>query len=176
MFILDFPTLRQTYNYDCGAIALQSVLVYYGVELREDILLKEAGTTKRVGTPVRGLKRVARKHGFSCQVKQMTIEQVIASIKKKKPVILLLQAWTGLKKIDWEHDWVDGHYVVAIGFDEKNVYFEDPSSFTRTFLSFKELGDRWHDIDSNKNVFDHIGITLSKKRIAKSFHEPVHMD
>lgn len=176
MFQFEFPQLRQTFNYDCGATALQSVMVYYGVELREDVLMKEAGTNKRFGTPVRGLTRVARKHGFSCCVKEMTTQDVIRSIKQKKPVIIILQAWTEMRRVDWSHDWIDGHYVVAIGFDAKNIYFEDPSSFTRTFLSFKELNDRWHDVDEKKKVVDHIGIILTKKRFSKIFNEPVHMD
>lgn len=174
MFQLEFPTLRQTFNYDCGASALQAVMVYYGVEMREDILMREAGTTKQYGTPVRGLTRVARKHGFSCAVKQMTIEQVIESIKKKKPVMLVLQAWTDIRRVDWKHDWMDGHYVVAIGFDDKNIYFDDPSSFVRTFLSFKELDDRWHDVDAHQKKIDHIGIILSKRHKGL-LKKPVHM-
>lgn len=176
MFQLNFPQLRQTFNYDCGVIALQSVMVYYGVELREDVLLKEMGTTKKFGTPVRGLTRVARKHGFSCGVKKMTTQEVIEAIKKKKPVILVLHAWTEMHRVDWKHDWIDGHYVVAIGYDDKNISFEDPSSFTRTFLSLKELDDRWHDIDAQQKTIDHVGIILTKKHPTKQFNTPVHMD
>ena len=53
MFQLNFPELRQTYNYDCGASALQGVMVYYGVEMREDVLMKEAGTIVVLGHPFR---------------------------------------------------------------------------------------------------------------------------
>jgi len=40
MKILDFPELRQTFNYDCGAKALQSVLAYYGIDIREEEIIK----------------------------------------------------------------------------------------------------------------------------------------
>jgi len=67
MFQINFPELRQVFNYDCGASALQGVMVYYGVEMREDILMKEAGTTQKHGTPVAGLVRAAK--NMDCRVK-----------------------------------------------------------------------------------------------------------
>ena len=106
----------------------------------------------------------------------MTVSDVIQFIKKQKPVILVLQAWTYMRRVDWKHDWIDGHYVVAIGFDEKNISFEDPSSFVRTFLSFEELDERWHDVDAHNKKLDHIGIIVSKRWFHRFRMKPVHMD
>jgi hypothetical protein len=33
--LLNFPDLRQIFNFDCGVTALQQVLIYYGIEKRE---------------------------------------------------------------------------------------------------------------------------------------------
>jgi predicted double-glycine peptidase len=42
-----------------------------------------------------------------------------------RPVIVQIQAW-GDEGTDYTNDFDDGHYVVAIGFDENYLYFEDP--------------------------------------------------
>lgn len=52
MKIIFLPQLRQTYNYDCGAKATESVLAYYGLEVREDLIMKSASTTKN-GTKIK---------------------------------------------------------------------------------------------------------------------------
>jgi ABC-type bacteriocin/lantibiotic exporter with double-glycine peptidase domain len=59
MKMLKFPELRQTYEWDCGANAIQSVLVYHGIQLSEEVVIKQAKTT-RSGTPIAGIKRAAK--------------------------------------------------------------------------------------------------------------------
>lgn len=39
--MIDLPTGRQTYDFDCGAKALQIVMAYYGIDVREDELMEE---------------------------------------------------------------------------------------------------------------------------------------
>jgi len=81
MKTINLPQLRQTYGYDCGAKALQSVLVYYGIEVREDHIIKSAGTSKE-GTSIHGIIKVANKHGLQTDSKQMTIKDIKEYIKK----------------------------------------------------------------------------------------------
>jgi predicted double-glycine peptidase len=92
------------------------------------------------------------------------------------PVILILQAWAEKTNVDWENDWIDGHYVVAIGFDEKNIYFEDPSSVLRTYLSFEELKKRWHDADTNGKKYINYGIVAQAKKKGYNLGDIEHMD
>jgi hypothetical protein len=44
--------------------------------------------------------------------------------------------------------------VVAIGWDDGGIYFEDPSIVeARGYLTYAEVDDRWHDVDKyNKHV------------------------
>ena len=44
MVIINMPGGVQTYDFDCGAKALQIVMAYYGVEIRESKLIKELKT------------------------------------------------------------------------------------------------------------------------------------
>ena len=136
--MLPFPSLRQTYDYDCGSKALQATMVYYGVEEHQDRIMETARTNKEAGTPIRGMLRVLEKHGLQYESRAMTIEEVKRFIDKKIPVILLLQAWKENDK-DYKDCYDDDHYVVAIGYEENRIIFEDPSAFHRTYLSEEEL-------------------------------------
>lgn len=176
MRILEFPDLRQMSNYDCGATAVQSVLAYYGIDFREEKVLKMAGTTKD-GTPIEGIKKILKHFKLRFREKEMDIEQIKKCIRRKIPVIMLVQAWAD-KKVDWANDWNDGHYVVAIGYSQKKIYFEDPAAYNKTYLFYHELRERWHDIDTNPNgkKYFNFGIPVYGKKIKFDEDEIIHMD
>ncbi|MFH0752325.1 MAG: cysteine peptidase family C39 domain-containing protein [archaeon] len=169
------PQLHQTFGYDCGAKALQTVLAYYNIKVREDHIMKYAKTTKK-GTPIGGILKVVTKYGLKFDSKQMSIEDIKKYINKKIPVILVLQAWTEKKKVNWETNWIDGHYVVAIGYTKDKIIFEDSSSFEHTFLRYPELEKRWHDIDANGKKYFHHGIAVFGKKPQFKREKLVHMD
>ncbi|MFH0867918.1 MAG: cysteine peptidase family C39 domain-containing protein [Candidatus Woesearchaeota archaeon] len=175
MKMLRFPKLRQTYDHDCGAKALQAVLAYYGIEVREDVLIKHTETTKD-GTSIDEIVNALGEYGLDSESRTMTIEEVIGFINSKIPVMLVLQAWTKKDQVDWENDWDDGHYAIAIGYSKKKMYFEDPSSFHRTFLAFNELKERWHDVGTNGNKYINYGIAIYGKKPGFKLDMPVHMD
>jgi ABC-type bacteriocin/lantibiotic exporter with double-glycine peptidase domain len=168
MPILDFPETRQTFCYDCGANALASVLVYVGVELREDEVMALAGTTKKNGTDVAGILRVLDYFGIP-HTPASTIGEIVAAIDAGHPVLLTLQAYGG-SQAEYVSDWEDGHWVVAIGYEGESgdsshdshdshdpnnpgsirrIVCEDPSSYTRTWIGAAELLARWHDMDGS---------------------------
>ena len=184
MAMLDFPRLRQSKDYDCGAIVIQGVLEYYGFDVREDKIIKLAGTRKKA-TQVRNIARVLDKYGLKAKARKFTLSEVKKFISKGYPVILVLQAWTDKNKtkwenwtninpkkdlveVDWSDDWKDGHYVVAIGYDKNKMYFEDPGSVFKEYLTFDELMKRWHDVGGNKNKgkkYVHYGIVAIGKKV-----------
>lgn len=146
--ILDVPVTRQTYDYDCGAKALQTLLAYYGVDVREDVLMKELGTSKVDGSSVDEIRAYAKSQGFHVRAHQnMSVEELKSYIDEGHPVLVLLQAWAEKKLTPeaWKTNYDDGHYVIVIGYGKDRVIFEDPSSFSRTWLTVKEFRDRWHD-------------------------------
>ena len=51
MKIIEYPETRQVFYFDCGADALVSLLVFAGIEEREDRIMLLAGTTKSGTTP-----------------------------------------------------------------------------------------------------------------------------
>lgn len=162
MKLLKHPNLRQTYDYDCGAQVLQSVIAYYGVDVAECDIIKSAGTNKE-GTSIKGLVRTAKKNGFKIITKSMTVDEVKAYIDQEMPVILMLQAW-GRSNSNYAKGWSNGHFVVAIGYDFKKIYFEDPAAIQRTYLTYKELEKRWHDTDTDGTKYKNLGIVLYGKK------------
>lgn len=162
---------------------MQSILDYYGFDVGEGEVMKIAKTT-HAGTSFAGLKKVAEKFKIKYKQKIMTIEEIKKNIDRKRPVLIDLQAWNGKmirerwissKVKNWEDDWKDGHYVVAIGYSRNRIYFEDPSATTRTFLSNKELKKRWHDIDVGGKKYYNWGMIFYGKPKYNS-ECSIHMD
>ncbi len=84
---------------------------------------------------------------------EMTVDELKAEISAGHPVLLFYQAWTDepvTPVSDWSKRWADGHYSVAIGFDDKNLYLMDPSWLGHySYIPFAEFLYRWHDTDGN---------------------------
>ena len=162
--LIRVPMTRQATDYTCGVAALQSVLGYYGLEIREDNLSKDLKADPNEGTSYKQIADFARSQGFTVEIKTgLTLDDLKRQLDRKRPVICLIQAWPE-KKVDFEKDWDDGHYVVAVGYDRSNVYFMDPSTLGNyTYIPAREFLKRWHDTDTHEKVV-HFGMTISKPR------------
>jgi ABC-type bacteriocin/lantibiotic exporter with double-glycine peptidase domain len=175
--MIDLHIGAQTFDFDCGAKALQMVMAYYGIEVREDELIDVLGTGVD-GTAVSDMVLVAQRHGF--QVKAAcgwTLPEVKRTVNGGDPVIVLLQAWTDryMTIEAWRNDYEDGHYAIVIGFEKRVILFEDPASFRRTWLSERDFMARWHDRDTKTNeILEHFGMVLmGREPVEKT---PTHMD
>ena len=180
---IDFPNLRQSFEYDCGAKVMHAILAYYGISTNEYDVLRVARTDPRKGTSLQGMLAVAKHFRLTAEVKEISVEELKKYIDKKMPIIILLQAWPKRKIKDWKNHWADGHYVVAIGYDKKKIYFEDPYSVLRTFLTYKELEDRWHDLvglhwGSRRKETEryHVAIVVQGSKNKYSSTRAIHMD
>jgi predicted double-glycine peptidase len=168
---------RQTFDFDCGAKALQMVMEYYGVEIREDILIKELRTDTS-GTSVDSMISLAQKNGFKVYLTiEVSLEQLKHFVDDGYPVIVLVQAWAQryMTLEDWKTDYDDGHYAIVIGYNSNIIIFEDPSSIRRTWLTEEEFLARWHDVDPRtKRKLEHFAMVLMGKEPVRKGVE--HMD
>jgi L-aminopeptidase/D-esterase-like protein/predicted double-glycine peptidase len=157
------PTCRQGFDYTCGVASLQSIMRYYGEEIREDNLSKELGTTPEDGTECERIAQLAKDKGYQVDMKTgADIGDLKRSIDKGIPAIVAIQAWNDDPKTDYSNDWEDGHYAVAIGYDRKNIYFMDPSTLGNyTYIPCDEFVKRWHDEDKGKK-YPQTMISISK--------------
>jgi predicted double-glycine peptidase len=162
---IDIPDTRQTYNYDCGSTATQTVLSYYGIDIRGENLMEVLETEPEDGTPIDNIIGYLRQKGLKVVAGRMSLETLEHALSKKFPVILPLQAWVNDDETtDWKTEIDNGHYVVAIGSDDNKVFFEDPASFQRVYVPKQEFLDRWHDKDSNGKIYLNYGIVVIGKR------------
>lgn len=162
--LIRVPMTRQATDYTCGVAAVQSVFGYYGEEIREDVLSKELKADPKDGTKYEEIVSLAKSKGFAVQVHtNMRFEALTRLLDQRKPVIVLIQAWSE-KPVDYAKDWDDGHYVVAIGYDKKNVYFMDPSTLGNyTFIPIAEFLKRWHDTDTKVKLYN-FGMVIEKTK------------
>ncbi|MBI4678438.1 MAG: C39 family peptidase [Elusimicrobia bacterium] len=172
--LIRVPKTRQATDYTCGVAALQSVLGWFGMDLREDELAKELKPDPQEGTDFRRMAKAAEARGLAVSVrKDATLSELRAALDQGKPAILSVQAWAGSPgaegpraggKVDYAVDWKNGHYVVAIGYDAKDFYFMDPSLLGHYgAIPAAELPARWHDEESPGERIQHLMLVFSKK-------------
>lgn len=156
------PLCRQAKSFTCGVGAMQSVLCYYGLEVRQDILAKKLHATPH-GTQFTRMIQYAQSQGFSADWKtNMSLAELQQRMDDGKPTILAIQAWADNPPVNYSNAWKDGHYVVAIGYDITNMYFMDPSTLGNfTYIPTPEFLNRWHDSNRRKPL-PHFGLTISK--------------
>lgn len=175
--MINLRIVRQTFDFDCGAKIIQTVMEYYGVEMREDELLRELKTDKQ-GTHYTSMIALAKKKGFQVYASDdVSIEELKRFIDEGYPVIVVLQAWADryMTLEDWKSSFDLGHYAAVIGYQDHIIIFEDPASPRRTWMTEEEFLARWHDLDpkSQKKV-NHFAMVLKGKEPVS--RRPEHMD
>lgn len=146
------PDVRQSTGYSCGAAALQAVLSYWGIDEREDRLAARLHTTPQAGTHPLDIIRVAREFGLTADLREgLGLADLDRALAEGTSVIVDLQAWRERSDVSWAETWDDGHYMVLIGADAANLYFEDPSLLgVRGVIPRAEFVERWHDYEGQE--------------------------
>jgi len=166
------PDVQQPDEFSCGAAALMSILAYYGTGPEDyDFLKKELGTTQKSGTDYHRIVRYAVGFRLFAEAKpSMNVAQLEKCLDDGKPVICSIQAYAENvpfnKRAEIYKKADNGHYLVAIGYDDENVYFMDPSlTGRRSFLPKSEFEERWHDNEGttdNPKLISHLGLVIWK--------------
>jgi len=164
--------------YSCGAAALWSVCAYFGVvgspegmDFAEQFkaFKKELGTNPDDGTSYRKMAEYANKHGLHAESRdKLTCKQLEQLLQKGTLVICSIQAYGDPERYDKDES---GHYVVAIGFNDKHFYFMDSSvpsdQHRRGYLPKEEFDRRWHDDEGTKEhpePHTHLGIIIYSRK------------
>jgi uncharacterized protein len=172
--LLDFPNTRQSFDYSCGPGAVQAVMAYYGEDFRESDLINLLKTDKNEGTYVKEIVKFFNNKGFSTEVKQnMTTGELFSYVDKKIPVIVMIQAWG--REVDYKNNykdsWSDGHFVVVVGYNKKNILLSDPGLFNTGYIPIPEFVDRWHDYDEGETKTYQLGIVVFGKEAKFAHHK-----
>jgi predicted double-glycine peptidase len=175
------PDVRQSTGYTCGASALQAVLAYWGTEEREDRLAARLHSAPKAGTNPLEIVRVAREFGLTADLREgLELADLEAALASRTTVIVDLQAWRDRSDLPWAETWDDGHYMVLLGADRDNLYFEDPVLLgSRGMIPRSEFIDRWHDyegeppLDPTDRKYVHMAIFLRGSRPAPAAPSPI---
>jgi predicted double-glycine peptidase len=168
------PNIVQETNYSCGPSSLRAICNYYGFgPYSEKDFIKAMNFDHRVGANPDQVVRAARRFGLDDDiVRPMLFVHLISRLKQRHPVMCMIQAYGRRDKSP--NDYVDGHWVVGIGYDERGVYFEDPSmGKERGFLTYPEFQARWHDTGPRDRHLPFYGVALWKRR--PKYRQPQHL-
>jgi len=166
---IDLPNATQMTDYTCGASALQAICSYFGVGPEDEWDFEQQMAMPKTGADPIHITTAAKDYGLEVkELRPMTAAQLEKYIDKGRPVILMLQAWAG-RELSYARTWDEGHYVIAIGYDDEVFYVEDPSIHgSRGFVTREELDARWHDVEGEDNHHtEHLGIAIWKNKPTK---------
>lgn len=144
----------------CGAAAARSIGSYYGVGPTIEADWRKALKTNRGGTKSVNIANKLRELGLKVRPRKNTsLEELFQSLDEKHPVLCPIQAYGTYH--EFRHMWT-GHWVIAIGYNDKYVFFED--SFVkrrRTFLTYSNLETRWYDVDWDGVYYPRFSMTIT---------------
>ena len=175
--------VSQATSWTCGAAALMSALLYFGVfDDPESRLDAELAASPELGVNPLRMAATARRYGVDAEVRTgLTLDDLAAELDRRAVVIVAIQAWPSHPVVDWSAVWDDGHYVVLVGIDDRRVYVMDPSLRTGYgYLPRGEFLQRWHDrdsVDGREVVYDRLGIVIRGQRALPRYPAaPTHVD
>lgn len=118
--LLPVPHFEQSDDGACLPACLRMVLAYWGQHLTEKTVGQQIGT-EEFGTPLFYARRLYLP-GYQVWVGSLDDVQLKQHLRNNQPVIA--RVWTEM--LDY-WDVVTSHVVVVIGYDNENVYLNDPA-------------------------------------------------
>jgi len=177
---LNLNDVQQETSYSCGASAARSILLYYGIVRSEKQIVEEFGTNESSGTSPEQLIMGFNKYGLEAIAKKnATLNDINKNLDEKYPTLVAVQAWLeNYPPKNWENNWEDGHWLIVIGMDNQNIYFEDPSLLgSKGYMTKDEFLSRWHDYvgeipccDSLDTIYNHLMITVKGNPAEQIMH------
>ncbi len=165
------PLCFQETVYTCGVACVQSILACYGIIYRQDVLAEMLETKPIFGTDYQNIISTMQMLGFHASYcTDMNIDILKAYIDRGITPILMLQAWKD-DDIDYKFNWKDSHYTIACGYNEYSILFMDPYTLGfYTFITYPELMDRWHLLDSSGNHHYFSGLIIQNENLNYSYY------
>jgi len=163
---LDFPVLhkkpslrKQNHEGSCGPNCMRHIIFYYtGLNIPEESLIKIGNTSKKSGTSLEGMIKIANKFNLSYESKyNSSISELINSIRNENLAVLSIQAWPNrkIRNGNWKNTLEFGHYVAAYGYNNLigKLYYYDSFDGIHKDFSYKKLEEVWHDDEEHFGIF-----------------------
>ena len=173
---IEIPALRQYGGYTCGTTCVQMLMNWlfpYDGDLNLVTYEEELGTTEEDGTSPENIIDYFNENGVTIEANEhMTVLDLVDSLDLHHPIMICIQAWSSQDDGSYnasdssntETYLVEGHWVICVGYkklkDGYRFFFNDPACVGHCFMDDDELDDRWIDMDSSSNIYDHYGIKI----------------
>ena len=187
------PIISQASSHSCGAAALMAALIYFGVfDGPESELHAPLAVTPEQGTHPDRIVAVARERGLTAEKRTgldargrragagagRARHPGHPGVARAAPPPSQRDAGACRQA---GRRWEDGHYVVAVGLDDRNLYVMDPSvRGSYGFIPRAELLRRWHDFEiagGRRVEYDRLGIVIRGTPAFRRFPEaPVRVE
>lgn len=125
----------------CGPAALSYALSLIGIDIDQEAIAKETGTTVTEGVDPQPLIKAAKKYGADVEIKngdkpEETLKELIEEVKEGKSVI-----------VDYlvSGDKDGGHYVVFLGQKQGRINIWNPSGGKKELMDKSYFITNWKD-------------------------------
>lgn len=143
--MLDVERISQYDNYSCATTSLAMVMDYYDSEnviLKQDVWNASGSSiddvTKRCGNDMNGLERAAKEYGFENYkfASGLSIDELKYLVSNDIPVVV------NIRNFFME----SFHAVVVTGYDDENIYINDPASAGggKYSVSYEKFLKHWY--------------------------------
>jgi predicted double-glycine peptidase len=169
------PTVRQAYDYSCGAASLASCLYYWNVWGGREPELYQILDTDTEGTSGASIMEVAQSFGLEVIYRNnLGVGDLKSYLDSEYTAILNIQAWGNYEAgCDFEEVWEDGHYVVLVNITNSDITVMDPAVPGRyTILSIAEFEKRWHDWNDDGDSKEYHTAILLRGEKAMDISQP----
>ena len=145
--LLPVPHFEQSQHGYCLPACVRMVLAYQNRQMSEQTLAEILGT-QPFGTPISNVNKLK---AINCQVafRSFTIAELKNYFQQGLPVIV--RVWTGMLTC-WAE--ITFHVVVVVGFDEEQVFLNDPAFATAPQVVL------WDSFLAAWAEYDEVGVVL----------------
>ena len=173
---IDMPNLRQYGGYTCGTTCVQMVMNWldpYQADWNLAAYEEELGTNEEAGTPPGSIVSFFEENSVTVTAKEnRTTPELASALYQGHPVLLCIQSWAAAEdgyntqnSDDADTYLAEGHWVICVGYQKQEpgyvFYFNDPACVGYCMMSEQDLNNRWIDMDTEGNVYDHYGIEIT---------------
>ena len=169
--LIHVPLCYQETEFTCGIACSQSILAYYGISYSQTALADVLHSKPILGTDAQNILYFMQLLGFKAFMREnMEIHDIRDYVDAGIAPILIIQAWKE-DDIEYRYDWKNAHYVVACGYSNNMIYAMDPYTLGNyTYLSFGDLLDRWHAVDSSGTRHINSGLIIQSDSLPPKYN------
>ncbi len=159
--------VRQETDYTCGAAVVRSIARTWRRRALDEVDVVAHMRMTVDGSDPAHLVRALRRYGIaSIPRRPMSDAELRSWLDHRVPVIAMLQAHADARQPHYPTRWLDGHWVVVVGYDGAGVLLMDPLVDGWAALSWRDLAARWHDLEGRtRRRVVRFGLAITSGRI-----------